>query len=104
MASDGVKGYEPLDDSYLDEVNNFSHERVISVSRAISRNSSPSSSLTSSPRPYRAMTLIPANNRIIHYDSSEESDEGCSNLDFGNAARGTLKKVSPIELVLQVSN
>lgn len=68
--SDGIKGYNPLP-SYPDDLW-FPREKITSVQRALRGKSA------SLKRP---MSLIPATNRIIHFDSSEESD-GESDLDF----------------------
>lgn len=92
--SAGVEGYEPLNSTFADEANLFSKEKVTSLSRAL--NPSPSSSIPSSPRPYRSMTLVPANHRIIQQVSScsEDSDEGESSLDFGLGQRSMSTEVS----------
>lgn len=75
VGSDGIKGYDPLpayDDLW------FPRERITSVNRALGGKTA---SLKASPRPYRPRSLIPAANRVILFDSGEESEEE-SNLDF----------------------
>ena len=82
--SDGVSGgYEPIPPE--SDTVDIPRERIVSVSQAI-RNKA-----TSSKQHYRPMSLIPAANRIIHYDSTDESD-GESSLDFANLSR---HRVSP---------
>ena len=76
VGSDGAKGYDPLP-AYSDDLW-FPREKITSVNRALHGKSS---SLKVSPRPYRPMSLIPATNRIVLADSSDES-EGESSLDF----------------------
>lgn len=101
--STGMEGYEPMNTDFADEANQSSREKVTSLTRALSRNSSFSASTPTSPRPYRAMTFTPARNRVVRYDSnSSEEEEGGgdgsdgsslvspvseSNLDFGAGTR-----------------
>ena len=77
VSSDGVKnlGYEPIP-TYFEDIW-LTREKITSVNRAISGNN-----LSTSQRHYRPRSLIPATNRIIHFDSSDES-EGENSLDFG---------------------
>jgi len=86
--SDGVSGvYEPIP---LESDNvDIPRERIVSVSQAIKN-------VATSSKRYRPMSLIPAANRIIHYDSTDESD-GESSLDFNNLSR---HRVSPGERAL----
>lgn len=96
--SNGVDGYEALNGEVSDEVV-FSREKITSVNRVLNRNSS-FTSTPSSPRPYRAMSLVPAKHRIVQSDSSDEEEEGAltpeseSDLDFGTRHR--LSQVSSI--------
>jgi hypothetical protein len=89
--SNGAEGYEALNGEVSDEVI-FAREKITSVSRVLSRNSS-----FTSPR---TMSLIPAKHRIVHNDSSgdddDEEEEGLSgatspvsesDLDFGSRNR-----------------
>ena len=75
--SDGLSGYEPIQPNSDDIL--IPRERIVSVNRAI--RGKPAT------RSYRPMSLIPAANRIIHYDSSDESDGGESSLDLENLSR-----------------
>lgn len=101
--------YESLNSDYADEASVFSLERVTSVNRAIGRNSSFTASSPCSPRlGYRAMTVVPAKNRIFQYfSSSDEEEEGGarpypsdesptseSDLDFGAGPRSRSSFVS----------
>ena len=93
--SNGVDGYEALNGEISDEVV-FSREKITSVNRVLSRNSS-FPSIPSSPRPYRAMSLVPAKHRIVQSDSSDDEEgaltpESESDLDFGS--RNRLSQVS----------
>lgn len=75
--SDGLNGYEPIAPDTDDIL--IPRERIVPVSRAIKRKGS--------SKHYRPMSLIPAANQIIHYDSMDEGD-GESSLDFANVVRG----------------
>lgn len=96
--SNGMDGYEALNGDLANEANQFFQEKVTSVNRVLSRNSS-FTSTPPSPRPFRAMCLVPAKHRVVQFDSSDEeesersslsdalSPEGESDLDFRPGSR-----------------
>lgn len=108
MSSGGTDGYESMNngDDASGEAPIFSREKIVSVHRTISRNSS----VKSMPSPrmsHRPMTLVPARNRIVQFDSSDEDDDDDdysisdaaspvseSDLDFGSGIRNKLNQVS----------
>lgn len=104
MSGGGTDGYESMNNDISSEAPLFSREKIVSVNRAISRNSS----LKSMPSPrlsHRPMTLVPARNRIVQFDSSDDDDDDCSisdaaspvsesDLDFGSGTRNKPNQVS----------
>lgn len=103
--SNGANGYEALNGEVSDEII-FSREKITSVIRVLSRNSS-FTSTPSSPRPYRVMSLVPAKHRIVQNDSCSDdesirdvSPESESDLDFGASSRDEVNHVSATSLVL----
>lgn len=107
--SNGMDGYEALSGGDSSEGIQFSRERITSVSRVLSRNSSFTSNSPSSPRPFRAMSLVPAKHRIVQFGSSDDDDDDDtsssvntdlispvseSDLDFGSGTRSRVNHVS----------
>ena len=106
MSSGGTDGYESMKtcDDLSSEAPIFSREKIVSVNRALHRNSS----VKSMPSPrlsHRPMTLVPARNRIVQFDSSDEDDDDYSisdaaspvsesDLDFGSGIRSKPNQVS----------
>lgn len=92
-ASSGANGYESLNGEVSDGII-FSREKITSVNRVLSRNSS-FTSTPSSPRPYRVMSLVPAKHRIVQNDDDDESSsESESDLDFAAGSRDKDNHVS----------
>lgn len=100
-------GYEALDGDSTEGIQ-FSRERITSVNRVLSRNSSFTSNSPCSPRPFRAMSMVPAKHRVVQFDSSSSDEESSindlvspvseSDLDFGAGSRS--KGVSHVSLAL----